>query len=239
MKKFSHIPWLLIVNAILLIGVAIICTAGNKAVNTAAEHVAHGKRKTIIIDAGHGGIDGGATSCTGVLESKINLEIALRLDDLFHLLGIPTQMIRKTDSSIYTQGDTIAAQKVSDLKNRVSIINNTENSIVISIHQNYFQSSKYAGAQVFYGPAEGSEELAKSLQETLVTTINKGSKRKTKKANGIYLMEHIRRPGILLECGFLSNPEEEHKLRSKEYQKNLCCVMASVCANYLNHKMLS
>ena len=239
MKKIRHLPWLLAFNALLLIGVAIICAVGNKAVNTVSESVVFFQKKIIIIDAGHGGIDGGATSCTGVLESKLNLEIALRLDDLFHLLGIPTRMVRQTDRSVHTQGDSIAAQKVSDLKNRVAMINQTKNSVVISIHQNYFQSSQYAGAQVFYSDTEGSNELAKLMQEALVGTINKGSKRKSKRASGIYLMEHIERPGILLECGFLSNPEEEYKLRSDGYQKELCCVIATVCANFLNNRMLT
>ena len=114
------------------------------------------RHHTVIIDAGHGGIDGGATSCTGVLESTLNLEIALRLNDLLTLLGMDTTMIRTTDTSIYTEGNTIAAQKVSDLKERARIVNDTENAILISIHQNTFSNSKYSGAQVFYAATEGA-----------------------------------------------------------------------------------
>lgn len=181
----------------------------------------------IIIDAGHGGIDGGATSCTGVLESNINLEIALRLDDLMHLLGMNTRMIRNSDTSVYTQGNSISAQKVSDLKERVRIVNQTENAMLISIHQNHFSDAQYDGAQVFYAPNIESEILAKELQSTIVKTLNVGSKRMAKKADGIYLMQNIHCPGVLLECGFLSNPEEEANLRSPDYQKKLCCVIAS------------
>lgn len=193
-----------------------------------AQWKAEEDRNVIVIDAGHGGVDGGATSCTGKLESAYNLEISLRLRDLFHLLGYPTRMIRTTDTSIYTKGDTIASQKMSDLKERVRIVNESENNILISIHQNNFTDSRYSGAQVFYPNTEGSRELAERMQSALVQALNPGSNRKVKKAEGIYLMEHIERPGILVECGFLSNPEEEAKLNSPEYQKKLCCVIAVV-----------
>ena len=100
----------------------------------------------IIIDAGHGGEDGGATSCRGVLESTYNLEISLRLNDLLHLLGYDTRMTRTTDTSIYTKGETIAQKKISDLKERVRIVNKTENALLLSIHQNNFTDSRYTEA---------------------------------------------------------------------------------------------
>lgn len=187
----------------------------------------------IVIDPGHGGLDGGATSCTGRLESSYNLEISLRLRDLFHLLGYPTRMIRTTDTSVYTKGDTIASRKMSDLKERVRIVNEQENQILISIHQNQFQDARYSGAQVFYAGDEESHQLAKLLQERFLQTLNPGSHRQEKKAQGIYLMEHIQNPGILVECGFLSNPGEEARLASREYQKKLCCVIAAVAAEFL------
>lgn len=192
------------------------------------------RHHTFIIDAGHGGIDGGATSCTGVLESTLNLQIAVRLNDLMQLIGYDTVMIRTTDTSVYTEGNTIAAQKLSDLKERVRVVNETENGILISIHQNTFPDSRYGGAQVFYGSRQGSEELAKTLQDNFKNTVNPGSKRISKKASGVYLMEHIGKPGVLIECGFLSNPEEEAKLRSVEYQQALCCIITASISNYLN-----
>ena len=188
----------------------------------------------MVIDAGHGGPDGGATSCTGVLESQINLEIAKKLNDLFHLLGHETVMIRTTDTSIYTEGSTIAAQKVSDLKERVRISNETENAILISIHQNTFSDSRYGGAQVFYAATEGSQELASLLQSSLIASVNEGSSRKCKKADSVYLMQHINCTGVLVECGFLSNPQEEALLRSDAYQRKLCCVIASAISQYIN-----
>ena len=189
-------------------------------------------RSCIIVDAGHGGIDGGTTSCTGVLESHINLQICLRLNDLLHLLGYDTKMIRTTDISVYTEGETIGAQKVSDLKNRVSAVNGTENAILISIHQNYFENGKYSGAQVFYN--EQGADISKALQQEIVSVLNPGSSRQVKKASGIYLMEKVNCPAALIECGFLSNAQEEAKLRSPQYQKALCCVIGAVISRYLN-----
>ena len=192
------------------------------------------REHTVIIDAGHGGIDGGATSCTGILESSLNLEIALRLNDLLTLLGMDTYMIRTTDTSIHTEGNTIASQKVSDLKERVKIVNNTENGILISIHQNTYFDSRYSGGQVFYASSDGSQALAQKLQTAFVSIVNPGSKRKCKSASGIYLMEQIKVPGVLIECGFLSNPEEEARLRSDTYQKLLCCVIVSSISDYIS-----
>lgn len=222
------------VYMIVLILFLIAAIGGSRAVTAIAENAPVENRTCVVIDAGHGGEDGGATSCTGVLESKINLEVALRLEDMLHLLGIDTVMIRTTDRSVYTQGDTIAARKVSDLKERARIINETENALLISIHQNYYSDSKYSGAQVFYAPSDGSSELAVRMQTALVQNLNSGSNRKSKPAEGIYLMNHIDCTGVLIECGFLSNPEEEAKLRSEAYQKALCGVIATTVSDYIS-----
>lgn len=221
---------------IILSGLVLAVFAGNRAVTVLVEHTPMINRSCVVIDAGHGGVDGGATSCTGVLESALNLEIALRLDDLMHLLGIDTVMVRTTDESIYTQGQTIAAKKVSDLKNRVSIANRENNALLISVHQNFFEDSRYSGAQVFYAKTEGSKDFAKKLQTTFVNTLNPESNRKAKTASGVYLMQHIQCPGILIECGFLSNHDEEAKLRSADYQKKICAVIASETSCYLQIK---
>lgn len=215
--------------------IVIFATLGaDQAVTTMAEHTPIQRRHTIVIDAGHGGVDGGATSCTGVLESQLNLQIALRLDDLCHLLGYGTRMIRTTDVSVYTEGSTIAAKKVSDLRQRVRMVNETDNAILISIHQNIFADSQYDGAQVFYAPTDGSKELAAHLQTALIASVNPGSNRRCKPGDSIYLLQRVQYPGILLECGFLSNPEEEAKLRSPEYQKKLCCVIVSSLSRYIS-----
>ena len=208
---------------------------GNRAVTVMVEKSPIVRKQTIIIDAGHGGVDGGATSSTGKLESAFNLEIALRLNDLLCLLGHNTKMIRTTDRSVYTAGDTIAQKKISDLKERVRIVNETENGILLSIHQNNFSDSRYYGAQVFYGSGEGSASLAKELQASFVSILNPGSRRLSKKSEGIYLMDHIKHTGVLIECGFLSNPEEEAKLRSPDYQKKLVCIISSQVSGFLSN----
>ena len=208
---------------------------GSRAITVISQNMPVERQHCIIIDAGHGGEDGGATSCTGKLESSFNLEISLRLNDLLHLLGYDTAMTRTSDVSIYTKGETIAQKKVSDLKERVRIANETENALLLSIHQNTYPESRYSGAQVFYANTAGSQQLAKELQSSFTTTVNQGSNRKSKKSDGIYLMEHISCTGILVECGFLSNPEEEARLRSMEYQKKICCVIASSVSTYLSN----
>lgn len=213
-----------------------VTVAGSRAVTAFAENQPVKRQCSIVIDAGHGGIDGGATSCTGVLESNINLEISMRLKDLLHLLGYHTVMIRTTDTSVYTSGNTIAAQKISDLKERVRIVNETENAILLSIHQNTFSESKYSGAQVFYAGNSQSKDLASQIQNSLIATLNPDSHRKAKASSGVYLMDHINCTGILVECGFLSNPEEEAKLRNAVYQQKLCCVIAGNVAQFVQTK---
>ena len=224
MKKLKKRFFVITYCAAFLV-IVLICQLTSRAVTVMTESTPIKNRSVIIIDAGHGGIDGGATSCTGILESKTNLEIAMKLNDLMHLLGYATKMIRTTDTSIYTEGDTIASQKVSDLKNRVKIINETENALLVSIHQNTFSDSKYSGAQVFYAKDKTSEALAKSMQSAL-------GNRQSKPAKGVYLMEHIKNPGILIECGFISNPEEATKLNDPTYQKQLCCIIASALSQH-------
>ena len=224
----------IILCGLVVAGILCIVFGGKKAVRAySSQHVSQA-RYCIVLDAGHGGEDGGATSCTGVLESGINLEITLRLKDLFHLLGRETKMIRTSDVSVYTKGGTIAQKKMSDLKERARIVNTTPRAMLISIHQNNFSDNRYSGAQVFYADTQGSEFLAKQLQSTLIASLNKGSKRACKRCDGVYLMEHITCPGILVECGFLSNPAEEAKLRSMEYQRKLCCVIAATVSSFLS-----
>ncbi len=212
----------------------LLVTGGSRSVTVIAENTPVPREHVIIVDAGHGGVDGGATSCTGVLESNLNLEIAIRLNDLLHLLGHETYMIRTEDISIYTEGDTIGAKKISDLKNRVKLVNERSNAILVSIHQNTFPDSRYSGAQVFYNDTP-AVELARLLQESFVKTLNPGSSRQCKRASGVYLMQKITRPGLLVECGFLSNPEEEAALRGASYQQKICCVIASSLSKYLSN----
>lgn len=225
---------LIVTYCLTIVGLLAAVIWGSRAVTVISESLPIERGRCIVIDPGHGGEDGGAVSCTGKLESGYNLEIALRLRDLLHLLGYDTRMIRTTDISVYTAGQTIAQKKVSDLKQRVRMVNETDNALLLSIHQNQFTDSRYSGAQVFYSGTEGSETLAKQLQAAFVAAVNPGSNRSAKKSTGIYLMEHIDCTGVLIECGFLSNPQEESRLSSAEYQKKLCCIIAATVSTYIN-----
>ena len=230
-RKFFDIR-ILLLYALIITGFLIVPLIGNHAITVLSENSY--AKPIIVIDAGHGGVDGGAVSCTGIYESHINLQIASKLDHLMHFMGVSTIMIRETDKSVYTQGQTIAAKKISDIKERVRLVNNTPNAILVSIHQNSFQDARYSGAQVFYNHNEESIKLAESLQNSLRKNLNPANNRKTKQASGVYLMDHINCAGILVECGFLSNYEEEALLKDTYYQNKVCVVIATTVAQYLN-----
>lgn len=232
MKK----AWKMAMVYCLIIMTLLLCVMlGSRAVTVLSENGPVELGHCIVIDPGHGGEDGGAVSRSGFVESAYNLEISLRLNDLLNLLGYHTKMIRTSDISVYTKGETLAQKKASDLKERVKSINETTNAILLSIHQNHYPDDRYSGAQVFYAKTEGSEELAKQLQSAFAWALNPENSRQTKKSSGIYLMEHILCPGVLIECGFLSNAEEERKLKDPEYQKKLCCVIAATTGKYLSN----
>lgn len=239
MKKYSIIIKMLPIYCIATVLLLLIAIKGSQAVTTYVANQQIIRKNCIIIDPGHGGIDGGATSYSGVLESQLNLEIAKRLNDLFHLLGIDTIMTRESDESIHIQGTTIAQKKVSDLKERVRIVNQKENALLISIHQNHYSDNRYYGPQVFYKMGQGSQSLAMQAQTALNNALCKESNRKAKQSKDIYLLDKINTNGILVECGFLSNPAEDLKLQNADYQKKLCIVIASVTSNYLNNDKIT
>lgn len=184
---------------------------------------------TLVIDAGHGGEDGGAVSGSGVIESHINLAIALRVKGLMDFCGVRSFLLRETDISLHDSGaETLRQKKVSDLHNRVAAIESTENALLLSIHQNTFTSAKYHGAQVFFGLHPDSLPLAQAVQEAIRTSLDpENSRVPTKIPSSVYLMNHITCPAILVECGFLSNPEEELLLQTPEYQTKLATVLTA------------
>ena len=224
----KSVGFYLFVCAAVIMGAMLLSRAGS-AVAVLSSEVS--TAPIVVIDAGHGGEDGGAISVTGVRESTLNLEISQRLNDLLHFLGIQTKMIRTEDVSVYTEGETIAQKKVSDIHNRVAMVEQTPNALLVSIHQNQFSESQYRGAQVFY--ASGSQALAELLQRELAAQVDPKNHRECKQAKGIYLLEHISCPAVLIECGFLSNPAEEALLRDAAYQKKLASVIACTLASHL------
>ena len=169
-------------------------------------------------------------SISGQQESQINLAIALELDQLMGFYGVPTVMTRSSDVSIHdAQASTLREKKVSDLHNRVDRINQVENATVISIHQNASPNTSFQGIQVFYGGDETlSRPLAQKVQETMIWALSPEKKRSVQRVDAsVYLMNHIACRAILVECGFLSNPEEDRLLQEPAYQRKLAMVLAS------------
>lgn len=188
---------------------------------------------TVVIDPGHGGEDGGAVSADGVEESQLNLAVSLRLNDLLRLMGQRTVLTRSGDVSICDEGlGTIRQRKASDLKNRVALVNATPGAVLLSIHQNSLPSSPVThGAQVFWNRQEGADALALLVQDSLNGTVNAGNEKNARQIPPtIYLMKNITAPGVIVECGFLSNAEETARLQEPSHQLRLA---AAVAAGYL------
>lgn len=179
--------------------------------------------KTVVIDAGHGVPDEGAQSSNGTTEAETNLKIALKLQNLLEQSGCTVILTRSDENAIYDiDSKTLKQKKVSDIKNRVKIGNESSADIFVSIHLNKIPQSQYDGWQTFY--KEGSEEgakLAKTIQENLNKTIQKENNRVAKTIDKIYIIKHVEVPTTIVECGFLSNPDEEKLLLEDEYQNKL------------------
>ena len=219
---------------LLLAGAAAVLRPGRPA----AVNAAGAGCRTIVLDAGHGGEDGGAVSPDGVVESDLNLAITRRLRDVLLFLGRDTVLTRTGGDAIYSpEAVTLREKKVSDLKNRVALINALPHAVLLSIHQNSMpQHPTVHGAQVFSNPQEPAAGLAQSIQQALNLTVNTGNE-KTAKAigNSVYLMKHITCPGVLVECGFLSNSNEAQLLRQPEQQKRLAAAIVAGYLNFGNH----
>lgn len=183
---------------------------------------------TVVLDAGHGGEDGGAVSANGVLEKDLNLSIALRLRALLEANGIRVVLTRSTDTLLYDKDvDYHGRKKALDLAARKNIAESTENCVFVSIHMNAFPIAKYQGLQVWYSKNHpASLTLAQSVQSMNQSLLQPSNERPVKAAtSSIYLLHHLRSPAILVECGFLSNPEEATLLASEEYQENLAFLL--------------
>lgn len=176
--------------------------------------------KVILIDPGHGGIDGGAQSKTGTIEKDINLQIALKLRDNLEEKGYKVYMTRDEDEGLYQKGNTVKEKKREDLNRRVEMKKETECDIFVSIHQNMFPQSKCYGAQVWYSSNDNSYNLATVVQDSIKESVKDNNKRVAKPAAEAYLIlrDKYEAASILVECGFLSNPDEEAKLKSDEHQ---------------------
>lgn len=212
-----------------------ISAALNIKVSVSSENVK--SMPTIVIDAGHGGEDGGAVSESGVLEKDINLSIANDTSALFYLLGFDVKQTRKTDIALDNGEDTIRKRKVSDMKKRLEIFNSSEENTIISIHQNKFSESKYHGTQIFYSPNNPkSKQLADSIKYSVKGLLQPDNERECKKADsGIYLLKNTNNPAVIVECGFISNGEECKNLLDSQYQKQMAF---SITAGFLSSTIL-
>ena len=225
MKKFNkkRIVFIL-VWTFLPIGIFMLQTANNnlnqKTVATMSVPVTN---RTIIVDAGHGGEDGGAVSSNGVSEAQINLSIALKLQNLLDQSGATVVLTRSDDNAIYDiDSKTLRQKKNSDLKNRVKIGKTSSADIFVSIHLNKIEQSQYYGWQTFFKDGnEQGKKLATCIQENLNEAIQKENKRAPLKISDIYIIKNVEIPTTIVECGFLSNPEEEKQLQTDEYQNKL------------------
>lgn len=195
-----------------------------------------GDRITVIIDAGHGGRDGGASTESGVLEKDLNLAVALKLRDLVATLDADVVMTRETD--VMLASESSQHKKRDDLNARLNMARERENCIFVSIHMNKFPVEKYSGLQVYYsGNNEESLALAEAIQERAGEFLRKGNARTVKKADSsIYILHNIEVPAVLVECGFLSNPEEAALLCTEEYQNKLAAVIFAAVAEHIEEK---
>ncbi|MDF2881972.1 MAG: N-acetylmuramoyl-L-alanine amidase CwlD [Clostridiaceae bacterium] len=192
------------------------------------------KDKIILIDAGHGGIDGGAVSNSGTIEKDINLSISLKLKDILNKQGYKVIMTREEDKGLYTNDGKIRKKKIEDLNNRLKMKNESKCDMFISIHLNMFPESKYRGAQVWYGSNNNSEKLAKIIQDNFKKNINDGNKRIEKPAGKSYkiLLGENPIPQVIVECGFLSNYNEEQLLKSQQYQLTIADIISKSINEY-------
>ena len=221
----------LCVLIILLISFSFIGYIKKKKLDTSLPVYANKSQITVIVDAGHGGEDGGAVANDGTLEKNLNLQISKLLCALYELNGTPVKATREEDILLYDYygdlNDYGGYKKMYDIKNRLKITTEYENPLFISIHMNKFTDGKYSGLQVYYSKNNAQSELvAKSIQDAAKRYLQPTNNRAIKAANSsIFILDNIKTPAVLVECGFLSNHEETEKLKSSEYQAKLALIL--------------
>jgi N-acetylmuramoyl-L-alanine amidase len=197
------------------------------------------KKGTIVIDAGHGGEDGGAVGVNGLVEKDINLAIALALAEDLKANNFDVVLVRDGDYSVGDQSlSTVAERKRSDTKRRVSLVEETGDCLLVSIHQNQFSQSQYSGAQMFYSPNnEESAQLAECIRQCVVSSLQPENTRQNKEAGEeIYLLTHCQVPAVLVECGFLSNPQEADLLGQESYQNDMAAAIYNGIIDFLEQR---
>ena len=233
LKKNRLISGLLILSLVVFA-----CGIVKAAVFSDKETFLPSEGRTIIIDAGHGAPDGGAVGASGVLEKDLNLAVATALQKFLESGGTEVILTRSDDNGIYDVSGSIKSKKVSDIKNREKLMKETDADAFISIHMNKFPEEKYSGPQVFYSVNdEESKTLAECVQHNLITVLSPVSEREVKEAyDSIYLLKNATVPAILVECGFLSNAQEEKKLIEENYQKQIAWAIYCGIIQYFDEK---
>ena len=219
------------------VAVAVIAISmGNTVTRMASSGAIEKTKKVIVIDAGHGGIDGGAVADDGTLEKDLNLATSRALEKAIRLLGGETVMTR-TEDIMYADPSS-HHKKLDDLTHRITTVENAGECVFVSIHMNKFPVQKYSGLQVYYSKNEPeSKLLADAIQSTAAKFLQPDNSRTTKAAGDeIYLLSKLNCPAVLVECGFLSNPDELSLLKTEEYQNKLAAVIAVAVMEYINQE---
>ena len=191
------------------------------------------KNITVVIDSGHGGMDPGKIAADGTPEKDLNLSIALKLQKYLEAADIRVVMTRTEDMGLYDEN--APNKKVQDMKNRITLMEECNADLVVSIHQNSYSDSAIHGAQVFYyTTGADSKALAETLQELLIRDLDPANHRQAKANDTYYLLKKTSCPTVIVECGFLSNPEEAAKLKSDSYQERIAWVLHLGILQYLN-----
>ena len=226
----------LIIGCIMISILAISLKSGFLNKNLQAVNSNIKNQKTVILDAGHGTPDEGASSKTGVTEATINLSITLKTKEFLEQNGYKVILTRKNNNGIYDSNcTTIREKKNSDLRNRVKIANQSDADIFVSIHLNKIPEEKYWGWQTFYkNKNEEGKKLAESIQNNLNKVIQKENKRVPLKIDNIYIIRNIKIATTIVECGFLSNNEEAKLLETAEYQEKLAEGIYKGIEDYFN-----
>ena len=223
---------------------ALFCLQTAEAFGVVAFHAAFFEKKaTVVIDAGHGGEDGGAVGVNGLVEKDVNLAIASALTENLRAANFTVVLVRDGDYSVGDQSlSTISERKTSDTKNRVRLVEETGDCILVSIHQNKFEQSQYRGAQMFYSPNNPeSAVLAECIRQSVVESLQPENTRQIKQAeNNLFLLYEAQIPAVMAECGFLcgflSNPEEAALLEKECYQQDMAAAIYNGLISFLEQR---
>lgn len=214
----------------------IILSGSNEEILAVANISPAGSGPVLIIDAGHGGTDGGAVAANGITESSINLAVSQKLEAAAKLFGIQTVMTRSSEALNYPEeAESIHEKKVWDQQSRAELINSIPNAVLISIHQNTYPDPRPSGPQVLYGRVSGAEILGELAQTALTENVAPENRRLAAPiSENIYLMKSSNCPAILVECGFISNEKELNLLLDDSYQCKLAAILLSSYIQYMN-----